>query len=151
MDMTSPKNGSNRASFRLKDYCVVHAEIGLSIAGDTLQLQAPEQLHIEMDPEGSILDVGQHLLRLRMNTRVYSDEKEVDIKVSLVAHFEYESAQQDDLDKYIAYNAPAIIFPYMRAYISSLTGLSGISPIILPTLKMEKFGKKLLELLCKQK
>lgn len=151
MDMTSPKNGSNCASFRLKDYCVVHAEIGLNIAGDTLQLQAPEQLHIEMDPEGSILDMDQHLLMLRMNTRVYSGKREVDIKVSLVARFEYESAQQDHLDKYIVYNAPAIIFPYVRAYISSLTGLSGISPIILPTLKMEKFGEKLLKLLSKEK
>ena len=82
-----------------------------------------------------------------MNTRVYSDKEEVDIKVSMVAHFEYRSTQKDELDGYIAYNAPAIIFPYVRAYISSLTGLSGISPIILPTLNMEKFGKKLLDLL----
>ena len=151
MDMTSPQKGSNRASFQLKDYCVVRAEIRLKIADDTLQLQAPEQLHIDIDPEGSTLNKEEHLLMLRMNTRVYSDEEEVDIKVSLVAHFKYESTQQDNLDKYIAYNAPAIIFPYVRAYISSLTGLSGISPIILPTLKMEKFGKKLLELLNEEK
>ena len=147
MDMTSPTNGSNHASFRLKDYCVFQAEIGLNIADDTLQLQAPEQLHIEIDPQGSVLDVERHLLILRMNTRVYSDKEEVDIKVSMVAHFEYRSTQKDELDGYIAYNAPAIIFPYVRAYISSLTGLSGISPIILPTLNMEKFGKKLLDLL----
>lgn len=147
MDMTSPTNGSNHASFRLKDYCVLQAEIGLNIADDTLQLQAPEQLHIEIDPQGSVLDVERHLLILRMNTRVYSDKEEVDIKVSMVAHFEYRSTQKAELDGYIAYNAPAIIFPYVRAYISSLTGLSGISPIILPTLNMEKFGKKLLDLL----
>lgn len=106
---------------------------------------------IDIDPKGSLLDTERHLLSLRMNVGVYSEKKEVDIKVSLVAHFEYKSTQEDELDAYIVYNAPAIIFPYVRAYISSLTGLSGISPIILPTLKMEKFGKKLLELLNEEK
>ena len=145
--MTSPTNNSDLASFRLKDYRVVHSEIDLDITSETLQLQEALQLHIDIDPEGSTLNAEQHLLLLRMNTRVYSDKREVDIKVSLVAHFEYQSVQQDGLDKYIACNAPAIIFPYVRAYISSLTGLSGVSPVILPTLNMEKFGKKLLELL----
>lgn len=145
--MISPTNDSNIASFRLKGYRVVQSEIGLDIDSETLQLQEPLHLHIDIDPEGSTLDKEEHLLVLRMNTQVYSDKREVDIKVSLVAHFEYQSVQPGDLDKYIAYNAPAIIFPYVRAYISSLTGLSGVSPIILPTLNMEKFGKKLLELL----
>lgn len=149
--MTSPTSNSNRASFRLKDYRVVRSEINLDIASESLLLQEPESLIIDIDPKGSLLDTERHLLSLRMNVGVYSDKKEVDIKVSLVAHFEYKSTQEDELDAYIVYNAPAIIFPYVRAYISSLTGLSGISPIILPTLKMEKFGKKLLELLNEEK
>jgi len=149
--MTSPTSNSNRASFRLKDYRVVRSEINLDIASESLLLQEPESLIIDIDPKGSLLDTERHLLSLRMNVGVYSEKKEVDIKVSLVAHFEYKSTQEDELDAYIVYNAPAIIFPYVRAYISSLTGLSGISPIILPTLKMEKFGKKLLELLNEEK
>ncbi|MFC2631069.1 MAG: protein-export chaperone SecB [Porphyromonas pasteri] len=149
--MTSPTSNSNRASFRLKDYRVVRSEINLDIASKSLLLQEPESLIIDIDPKGSLLDTERHLLSLRMNVGVYSEKKEVDIKVSLVAHFEYKSTQEDELDAYIVYNAPAIIFPYVRAYISSLTGLSGISPIILPTLKMEKFGKKLLELLNEEK
>lgn len=149
--MTSPTNNSNRASFRLKDYRVVRSEINLDIASESLLLQEPESLIIDIDPKGSLLDTERLLLSLRMNVGVYSEKKEVDIKVSLVAHFEYKSTQEDELDAYIACNAPAIIFPYVRAYISSLTGLSGISPIILPTLKMEKFGKKLLKLLNEEK
>ena len=149
--MTSPTSNSNRASFRLKDYRVVRSEINLDIASESLLLQEPESLIIDIDPKGSLLDTERHLLSLRMNVGVYSEKKEVDINVSLVAHFEYKSTQEDELDAYIVYNAPAIIFPYVRAYISSLTGLSGISPIILPTLKMEKFGKKLLELLNEEK
>ena len=33
-------------------------------------------------------------------------------------------------------NAPAILFPYVRAHITTLTSLSGIKPIILPTLNL---------------
>jgi preprotein translocase subunit secB len=148
--MTSQSNDSNRASFRLEGYRIGRSEIGLKIAGETLRLEKPEELHIDIDPEGSALLKENKLLVLKMNTRVYSDSQEVDIKVSLVAHFSYKtSGDEGQLDKYIAYNAPAIIFPYVRAYISSLTGLSGIPPIVLPTLNMEQFGKDLLTLLNK--
>lgn len=36
-------------------------------------------------------------------------------------------------------NATAILFPYLRGYISNLTSLSGISTIILPTINVERF------------
>ena len=106
--MTSPTSNSNRASFRLKDYRVVRSEINLDIASKSLLLQEPESLIIDIDPKGSLLDTERHLLSLRMNVGVYSEKKEVDIKVSLVAHFEYKSTQEDELDAYIVYNAPAI-------------------------------------------
>ncbi len=31
-------------------------------------------------------------------------------------------------------SAPAIMFPYLRAHISTLTAISGIDPLILPTI-----------------
>lgn len=145
--MTTQRNECNHATFRLEGYRIVQSEIGLKIAGETLQLEKPEELHIDIAPEGSTLLPEDKRLILQMNTRVYSDSQEVDIKVSLVAHFSYRTPDVEGLlDSYIAYNAPAIIFPYVRAYISALTGLSGISPIILPTLNMERFGQDLLRL-----
>lgn len=79
-----------------------------------------------------------------MNCGVSSEQKEVDIQVDVIAHFKYEQPkEQEELCTYITQNAPAIIFPYVRAYISTLTGLSGIPPIILPTLNLVDFGKEL--------
>ena len=146
--MTTQRNECNHATFRLEGYRIVRSGISLKIAGETLQLEKPEELHINIDPEGSTLHLEDKRLILQMNTRVYSDSQEVDIKVSLVAHCSYRTPDVEGLlDSYIAYNAPAIIFPYVRAYISALTGLSGISPIILPTLNMERFGQDLLRLI----
>ena len=79
-----------------------------------------------------------------MNCGVSSEQKEVDIQVDVIAHFKYEQPkEQEELCTYITQNAPPIIFPYVRAYISTLTGLSGIPPIILPTLNLVDFGEEL--------
>ena len=48
-----------------------------------------------------------------------------------------------ELLPFICHNAPAILFPYIRAYISNITALGGIAPIILPTLNLESVGKTL--------
>lgn len=42
----------------------------------------------------------------------------------------------EKLDNYCLVNSPAILFPYVRAYISALTALSGIDTIIIPTLNL---------------
>ena len=49
----------------------------------------------------------------------------------------------DKLSRFLYLNAPAIMFPYLRAYISSLTALSGINPITLPTLNLSGLKSEL--------
>lgn len=39
-------------------------------------------------------------------------------------------------------NAPAIAFPFLRAYISNLTLQSGISPLVLPSINFLELGKR---------
>lgn len=40
------------------------------------------------------------------------------------------------LNNYFYTNAPAIIFPYIRAYISTLTGLHGFNQVLLPLINL---------------
>ena len=49
----------------------------------------------------------------------------------------------ENLGKFFYINAPALLFPYIRAYISTLTNLSGFEPINLPTLNMTRLGDDL--------
>ena len=47
------------------------------------------------------------------------------------------------MNQYFYTNAPAILFPYIRAYISTLTNLSGYKPINLPTLNLTSLREEL--------
>ena len=43
----------------------------------------------------------------------------------------------------MTFGAPALLFPYIRAYVSNITALSGMQPIIMPTLNMVAVGEEL--------
>ena len=61
-----------------------------------------------------------------------------------IANYTFESnAGLDNLSSYFFINAPALLFPYIRAYISTLTNLSGFESINLPTLNMTRLGEDL--------
>ena len=61
------------------------------------------------------------------------------IELKSEGYFEFEKNITDDERKvFFNMSAPAILFPYIRAYISALTSLSGINPVILPTLNLSK-------------
>lgn len=135
------------SGFQLKGYRVVHSEICLPVEEASLKLQELDhRLRIRINPKGSHLLKEKNLLVLRMNCRVYSEPEEskgLEVKVDIVAHFEYKGMSEEEIGAYLSMNAPAIVFPYVRAYISSLTGLSGIAPLVLPTLNMREFGSML--------
>ena len=69
----------------------------------------------------------------------------LEVKMTVTGKFEYETNDIQELVPYLGFNAPAIMFPYIRAYITNITALGGMSPIILPTLNMESVGKELLD------
>lgn len=46
---------------------------------------------------------------------------------------------------FININAPAIAFPYLRAYITNISIQSGYNPIILPSINFVEFNKKKVE------
>jgi len=58
------------------------------------------------------------------------------VEIESVGFFKFENIEKDNLSSFLYHNAPAILFPYIRAYISSLTTLSGIKPVVLPTLNL---------------
>jgi preprotein translocase subunit SecB len=74
-----------------------------------------------------------------------TDEKDVfSIEIQAVADFIFSSGiESKQLNSFFYVNAPAILFPYIRAYISTLTTLSGLKPLTLPTLNLTNLGKEL--------
>lgn len=61
----------------------------------------------------------------------------LNIFLNIEGKFEFNKDLTDsEKDSFFNINAPAILFPYVRAYIYTLTSLSGINPIILPTINL---------------
>lgn len=96
----------------------------------------PENYSVDLTPSFSVSE-SDRIVRLTLETVVATENKLVDIYVKSESVFEFD-ADLDSGEKqvYFRKNAPAIMFPYVRAYISALSALSGIPSITLPTINL---------------
>lgn len=79
---------------------------------------------------------------LVMDTK-FSEVDVFDAKIKLIGHFEFKNELAETAEHFFFLNAPAILFPHVRAYVSALTALSGMAAILLPTFNLVHLGEKL--------
>lgn len=66
------------------------------------------------------------------------------VEFNLTAEYAARFSTDEDIDNefkesnFVKINAPAIAFPYLRAYIGNLTLSSGFQPVVLPTINFTK-------------
>ena len=67
-----------------------------------------------------------------------------DLKIESVFIFKLDDKITDDfkLSDFPKINAPAIAFPYLRAFISNLTLQAGVTPVILPSINFVELQNK---------
>ena len=125
-----------KSDFRLDNYLI--KESSLKIKG---AIEKDNTLSIDINPRG-IKRKDKFTLKLELEVK---DEKELfDAKLIIDAYFLFrESITMERLGAFFTMNAPAIIFPYIRGYISMLTSLSGCGTVLLPTLNLTSMGEKL--------
>ena len=102
------------------------------------------ELIINIKPSG-VLDKENSNFFLKLSTFISDKSKSLNIEVETVGFFTYSIENNDDLEKFLYMNAPAILFPYIRSYISTLSTLSGLSPIVLHTLNLTSLKDELLD------
>ena len=88
-----------------------------------------KQFHINIDIE--ILDI----------------ENNFNLKMLCVGIFEYDKEDEPLLVNFLSVNGPAIVFPYIRSFVSSFTSLTGFDIITLPTLNLSSHKERLIETL----
>ena len=107
---------------------------------------------IQIDPEREPNDelevnfeqtIGVHetenKMRLLLKTTISDKDSVLSIAVEAEGFFEFDTELDEKMkENFFNTNAPAILFPYIRAYISTLSTLSGLKPIILPTLNLSQ-------------
>lgn len=118
----------NIAQFRFVEHKIIKSIINIDPSKEA-------DTRLQVNLESRTMDMTEaNRVRLDLTVCVSDKEKVLDISVTLSAIFEYDGTLSDEAKKgFFNCNAPAIVFPFLRAYVNSLTALSGIKPVVLPT------------------
>ena len=127
-----------KARFRFVEY--LFKETSIKLTGEDIS----DDVEFGIETNG-IFEEDNKMFILTLNVLVKDKKSSLEVKMTVTGKFEYETNDIQELVPYLGFNAPAIMFPYIRAYITNITALGGMSPIILPTLNMESVGKELLD------
>lgn len=120
------------ASFQLRDYQFVKVELD----NDRLK---NNDINVSFDVAGEY-SVEQSAFELKFEAGASSEgENSSFVSVTCLANFTFENVTSlEDIPDYFYQNAIAIVFPYIRAYISLVTTQANVKPIILPTLNLSQ-------------
>lgn len=89
-------------------------------------------------------------MNLTLEVEVNDKEQNLMLNLRVVGFFRYDGEQVKEINQFLYLNGPAILFPYVRSYVSNITALSGLPPIIMPTLNMQPVGEYLRSKMTKQ-
>ena len=104
-----------------------------------------KDMQVGFNPRGE-RDSKKNIFNLYLGVQISNKEKSFIVDIDIVGFFKYSNEDNEAIIKnYFYINAPAILFPYIRAYISSLTALSGFETITLPTINFTFLGDTLKE------
>lgn len=102
-----------------------------------------KKLSLKFSPKG-VINTHESSFQLALGVMISDENKSFNIEIDAIANYLFENKTEfENLSKYFYINAPALLFPYIRAYISTLTNLSGFNPVNLPTLNMSRLGEDL--------
>lgn len=91
-----------------------------------------------------IVNKTENSFKLNLGVKISNSENTIKIEIEAVGNFKFErSDDTNDISHFFYNNASALLFPYLRAYISTLTNLSGLKPITLPTMNLSNLGEEL--------
>lgn len=109
------------------------------------EVDSESDFSLKFQPSG-VIHSKDGIFELMLETLINDKEENLLIELSVTAFFVFNSELgEKKLSSLFYVNAPSLLFPYLRAHITTLTALSGIEPIILPTLNLSRIGKNLEE------
>lgn len=126
------------AKFRFKGYTIEDARIRI------VDPDISSNIEFDFSPSG-ILNKKEKKFTLFLGINMNDEKKCFNAFVNVAGNFVYDDDVENKLQPFLLNNAPALVFPYIRAYIAALTALSGIPCITLPTLNMQRISRTLEE------
>lgn len=138
--MEMEKAQIKKASLKLKNFIVSEFKI----------VRSPDyefngEIDITLDPSGVYIR-DENSYQLTLDVSVSDDSKGFEIFVKAVGFFEIKPGEDENtLTNYFYTNAPAIIFPYIRSYVSGVSALSGLETVNLPIMNLSRLKDTLKE------
>lgn len=121
-----------KASFQFRNFKVLKSII--EIDEDQKKFK---NFDFGLDIKGIYHKSDKHF-KLYLNMIIENEDKNFLCEVQSVGYFHLTSDDKDFVENFLFTNAPALLFPYLRAYISNLTTQSGIDSVVLPTMNLSR-------------
>ena len=122
-------NIENKATFRFSKFTILESYFQMTESSDF-------EINIKIEPKGQ-LSKKDKIFLLEQNIEISEEQNKFKINLKSLSQFDFDEIPEDEASfSLFTVNAPAIVFPYIRAYISNLTTQSGLKTITLPTLNL---------------
>ena len=114
--------------FKFRGYRVTKSEIRLSPDGEI-----DKRLNVTFSGVRSAENGSDYTLDLGVS--VANEDNSISVELEMRGFFEFDQAlSMEQKWDFFSASAPAIMFPYLRAHISTLTAISGVEALVLPTI-----------------
>lgn len=128
---------AEKSPFRLNNFFIKESKFLFSEKGEDLDLT------IRIRPRGKVFK-QENTFVLELSLELSQEGEGIEINVVGIATYKFKEDLEGELpSSYFITNAPAIAFPYLRAYISCLSAQSGFNTITLPVLNLTPLAEEL--------
>lgn len=131
---------SNKASFQLTTF--IFNQVSLNF-----DKELPLGINVDFQPSGIFKTEDQSFdLVIKFSAKSDEDNKPLVAEVQCIANFKFQNVNTiSEIPDFFYRNSVAIIFPYIRAFITTLTAQANIPPLVLPTYNMVDLEQPLRE------
>lgn len=128
-----------KAAFKLYEYHFTKASLDFNIPNDA-------ELSISFNPSG-VFHSKEARYDLMFDVTVGCNETNTEvIKISCEASFSFDNKISiAEIPEYFYPNCLAIVFPYVRAFISTVSLQANVQPVVLPTINLMGLTEELKE------
>ncbi|SEA87683.1 preprotein translocase subunit SecB [Flavobacterium gillisiae] len=95
-----------------------------------------------INPQAVIIR-SENKIHINFDIEILDAENNFNLKMLCIGVFDYDTEDEELILNFMSLNGPAIVFPYIRSFVSSYTALSGFDTITLPTLNFLSHQEKL--------
>lgn len=101
-----------------------------------------EENSFDLKSENIFPEEDKNIFGVGFNLEINDIDFDLNIEALFMFKIDEDISEEFKLSNFPKINAPAIAFPYLRAFVSNLTLQSGFEPIILPSINFVKLAEE---------